>query len=609
MDLFEIEGTNRDSIINPGPNHVRQDVVQNGQVVPAPGSDDVLMPSRFNVPTQYIPAGQGINAPESYGFVSGMLPSAQSRGIGTLPGGIPLFKTVTDPATGKPVTAEVGGIGVFFPGTTGFASAENSKLNEHPFRDPTKPDRSREAEYVAFVAAGGSSGGGISFTGKRGASLGLPAFTDGSFDLPSGRIDLVGITLNVFGAHGRQGVKNMIDAGAGLGLGDTLSGTDEPIAIDQSAVPASAEKATNSGTLGTGQDVPSGWLVTPHDAQDGSGLTAADVNSIIDRGIAEANQIRAAIRLPLDSTAKMVFSVTDKSGNILGLYRMNDATVFSIDVAVAKARNVTYYADPAQLQPQDMISNSNVPPGTAFTNRGFRYLAEPRYPEGIDGNPPGPFSILNEDTIGITGSPLPASSFQTVQGFDAFNPQTNFHQPWNLNQNGIVFFPGSSPLYKDTGSGKKVLVGGLGVSGDGVDQDDDVTFEALTGFSPTGAVRRSDQVFVRARGSPTSSSTASLTSRSTSPDSPRSRREARKTSSPRSCRSRIRPHEPPRPRIDPGGMPTSSWACLHPVWLVHPAWVNRRHAHVFVGMPPDGARQDGPIGRSLPLNLHKKASP
>ena len=41
------------------------------------------------------------------------------------------------------------------------------------------------------------------------------------------------------------------------------------------------------------------------------------------------------------------------------------------------------------------------------------------------------------------------------------------------------------------------LVGGLGVSGDGVDQDDDVTFEAATNFNPPFNVPRADQVFVR----------------------------------------------------------------------------------------------------------------
>jgi uncharacterized protein GlcG (DUF336 family) len=196
----------------------------------------------------------------------------------------------------------------------------------------------------------------------------------------------------------------------------------------------------------------------------------------------------------------MVFAVADKTGQILGLYRMPDATTFSIDVAVAKARNVAYYADATELQAQDKISN--IPAGTAFTNRTFRYLALPRFPEGIDNNPPGPFSIYQDGGVlpngRNSGPPLPASAYQSAQGYDAFNPQTNFHDPFNvLNQNGVVFFPGSTPIYKDlTGDGTKKLVGGLGVSGDGVDQDDDVTTIASQKFAAPGVIR-ADQFAVR----------------------------------------------------------------------------------------------------------------
>jgi uncharacterized protein GlcG (DUF336 family) len=336
---------------------------------------------------------------------------------------------------------------------------------------------------VAFVAAGGSKGAGFPFnTPAQNAKLGLPPL-DPSFDLPFGRIDLVGITLDIYGGHGLQGPRNLVEFGRTLGLGDTNSGTNVPV-----------DRAGD--TLIPGLPVPDGWLVLPHDAPDGS-LTAADVTAMVQRGIAEANRTRAAIRLPLDSTAKMVFAVTDNAGDILGLYRMPDATYFSIDVAVAKARNVAYYANPAELQPADRVAG--VPAGVAFTNRTFRYLTLPHFPEGINTYPPGPFSILNETGVRTVGPPLPASAFQTVQGFDAFNPQTNFHDPYNVaNQNGVVFFPGSAPLYKDvSGNGSKVLVGGLGVSGDGVDQDDDVTFQASVGFTPPPAAGRADHVFVR----------------------------------------------------------------------------------------------------------------
>jgi len=205
-------------------------------------------------------------------------------------------------------------------------------------------------------------------------------------------------------------------------------------------------------------------------------------------------------RLPLGSRAKFVFAVTDRQGNVVGLFRQSDATVFSIDVAVAKARNVMYYADPNQLQPIDQVAG--LPAGTAFPNRTFRYLGLPRFPEGIDGNPAGPFSQLYDDISGtdpytgrLVGPAEPASAYQSVVGYDSFNPGTNFRQQGNvLNQNGIVFFPGSAPLYKVVGS-TAVLSGGFGVSGDGVDQDDITTVAGQVGYDVLGAVLRADQVF------------------------------------------------------------------------------------------------------------------
>jgi uncharacterized protein GlcG (DUF336 family) len=450
VDLFNIEGTNRDSIISPGPDHIRGT------------PDDIVLPSRFNVPTQFIPPGVQLTPPESYGFLTGLDPTGQGRGIGTLPGGIPIFKD----------GQLVGGIGVFFPGKTGFASEENSNLSSD--YNPNKPDRAMEAEFDAFAAVGGSAQAGHAI----GPIAGIAPVAN--ISLPFGRIDLVGITLDDIGPRGLQGPDILADFGSRLGTGDPNSGVNVPI-----------DKMGH--TLADSTPVPDGWLVTPH---AGSGITADDVVRIVNQGIAQANQTRAAIRLPLDQTTKMVFAVSDKDGNILGLFRMPDATVFSIDVAVAKARNVAYYANADQLQPADQVPG--VPPGTALTNRTFRYLAEPRFPEGIDGAQPGPFSILNDGgtdpTTGLqVGPPLPASAFQSVQGFDAFNPQSNFHDPFNVaNQNGIVFFPGSSPLYPN-GS----LSGGFGVSGDGVDQDDVVTFAGQKGFEPPASVLRADQTFVR----------------------------------------------------------------------------------------------------------------
>ena len=144
------------------------------------------------------------------------------------------------------------------------------------------------------------------------------------------------------------------------------------------------------------------------------------------------------------------------------------------------------------------------PAGTAFTARTFRYVSLPFFPEGIDINPSGPGSILTDGGVTKFGTNKGARCrprrFQSIQGYNDFNPNTNFHDPYNkANQNGVVLFPGSAPLYKDTnGSGlRNQLVGGLGVSGDGVLQDDDVTSVASIAYAPPRTVNRADQVKVR----------------------------------------------------------------------------------------------------------------
>src|SRR5262249_11720281 len=69
--------------------------------------------------------------------------------------------------------------------------------------------------------------------------------------------------------------------------------------------------------------------------------------------------------------------------------------------------------------------------------------------------------------------------------YDTKNPCTEGPGPSRggnrsfINQNGITWFPGSAPLYK---SGR--LVGGLGVSGDGIEQNDLVTAAGAVGFEP-----------------------------------------------------------------------------------------------------------------------------
>ncbi len=225
--------------------------------------------------------------------------------------------------------------------------------------------------------------------------------------------------------------------------------------VNQTTLPPGQSAGSTAGSYLVGPTAgtlpPDGDLVGPNPGT--GGLTQADVTTIIQQAIDTANRTRAVIRLPSGSRARMSIAVADLDGTILGLHRMPDGTVFSLDVAVAKARNVVWFSGTG------IADLPGIPSGTAITNRTVSFGAQPLFPPGIDGSGPGPFFNLFLN--------------------DVANPCSQGSQPSNANQSGIVFFPGSLPLYKNG-----VLVGGLGVSGDGVDQDDYVTFHGAQGFLP-----------------------------------------------------------------------------------------------------------------------------
>ena len=244
--------------------------------------------------------------------------------------------------------------------------------------------------------------------------------------------------------------------------------------VNQTTRPAGSNPGTPDGgylagysPVASAGQPPDGDLISPTDGPLG-GLTAAEVTQILDNAVATANKTRAAIRLPLDSSARMVIAVADLDGTLIGLRRMVDSTIFSIDVAASKARNMIYFNGPNRTA-GDL---PGVPMGTAVTNRTISFGAQPLFPPGIDGSGPGPFYNL------------------FVQ--DVANPCTNGAEagPPNDKKSGVVFFPGSVGLYKNG-----VLVGGLGISGDGVDQDDFVTNGGSAGFEAPANIR-ADQIFI-----------------------------------------------------------------------------------------------------------------
>jgi uncharacterized protein GlcG (DUF336 family) len=242
--------------------------------------------------------------------------------------------------------------------------------------------------------------------------------------------------------------------------------------VNQTNAPAGVSAGTLAGsflvgpTASAGQP-PDGDLIAPTAGPLG-GLSVSDVQQILSNAEFTANITRALIRLPLGSTAKMVIAVADLDGTIIGLRRMTDSTVFSIDVAVSKARNMVYF-NSASRTPADL---NQVPMGTAVTNRTIGFGAQPLFPPGINGSSAGPFFNLYTQDV---ANPC-------TQGFQSGAP--------NVNKSGIVFFPGSLGLYRNG-----VLVGGLGVSGDGVDQDDFVTSGGAVGFTAPTQIQ-ADQILI-----------------------------------------------------------------------------------------------------------------
>lgn len=229
-------------------------------------------------------------------------------------------------------------------------------------------------------------------------------------------------------------------------------------------------------------------------------LTAADVNTIISHAAQQANITRAAIRQPLGSAARVSIAVVDVNGRVLGIFRTSDAPVFGFDVSVQKARGAVLAsrADAATLlrgaglgSYVDRAAADGIPfnGSIAFSDRAIGFLHRPFFPDGINNTAAGPlsrpfpeWSVFN---VGLQLDLIKTNLQAALLG--AAVPCTSIP----VAPNGIQIFPGSIPLYKNG-----QLVGAIGISGDGVDQDDIIAAAGAQGFSPPVGIR-SDQFTVR----------------------------------------------------------------------------------------------------------------
>jgi len=272
---------------------------------------------------------------------------------------------------------------------------------------------------------------------------------------------------------------------AGVQYGTVQSGIVE--GIDESGIPV-AQFVHSDGTPR--------FPVRAGDAiADGAELSADEVQALLRAAMLTANRTRAGIRRPLDTAAQVTVFVTDTSGNPLGVVRSADAPVFGIDVALQKARTAAFFSSPDAGQlltsigfgavvqnAREFVRPELLTGASAFTTRSTGNLSRPLFPDGIR-NPgiPGPFSL-----------PLPEFSHTGERSFSPFNtglqldlifeavaaplagiiPSSCTHPLLGRRlQNGPQIFPGSVPLYRGS-----TLIGAIGVSGDGIDQDDLIAF-------------------------------------------------------------------------------------------------------------------------------------
>jgi uncharacterized protein GlcG (DUF336 family) len=265
------------------------------------------------------------------------------------------------------------------------------------------------------------------------------------------------------------------------------------------------------------------------------GLTAAEVQQVIAQAVRRAEDDIAGIRLPRGVGVTVHAAVIDTRGNILGIFRMGDGTIFSFDVAVQKARTCAFFSTGRA----NGLGDSGLPT-VAISPRGIGFIAQPFFPPGLDGTEPGALvrirDLINRGKITVENPPsltllnppprLPSdgnTDENILRGgnqlFDDYpgasptglamirqvlnlaggappftggvhplmdRPDVGFVSPGL--QNGLQTFPGGFPLYKLDSNGVKRLVGAIGISGDGVDEDDSAAFGGTVGFdAPNGA--------------------------------------------------------------------------------------------------------------------------
>jgi len=477
-------------------------------------------------------------------------PKPMPLGFSADPGGLPLYRA------GVPV----GGVGVELDGiygvdanvldiddnleeriasaaSWGFAAPEDRRANRIAvngrfLRFADDLDFSAQASDVVPFADIVASG--------MGSLVSVPFFF-GNFD-PANPLNELMPPVALAGAE-------FLTPASGIVRSDATFGLPAEILVDSMSIPRFPPMAS-------GNPLPA--------AMGGSGLSAAEVTTVVREALSVAARARSQIRRPTGSTARVNVSVVDLDGTVLGFGRSPDAPVFGADVSLQKARTAAFFSmvtagadlsvsrgDPRAADPtlapyvtavRSFLGNpAALANGTAFSDRAGGNLSRPFFPDGINGNSNGPFSRpfndwspfstgLQVDSVfvGLAFSLCPlvrdvrVTLSAIVPAIDPNDPATcsavtpalmmpppatmSCTDPTSLSEarNGFQIFPGSVPIFR---GGE--LIGGIGISGDGVDQDDLVAFLGVdqAGDATGGAINnappaiRADTISVQVSGS------------------------------------------------------------------------------------------------------------
>jgi len=431
-------------------------------------------------------------------------PKRSPLGLAADPGGIPLYKN----------GVLVGGIGIMGDGVYGF--------------DPNTLDVDNDNEEAIAVAGSvgfaapdaitadkiSVDGSTLRFTdvtpaGLRSTPANAPAFAS----LASS----VGQLIAVRGYYFESGTPALL---AGQAYGTEVSGIRAATSTDFSI--------SDAFVLSNGSGANRYPIVGATDAGDvAQPLTQAEVRGVLEEAFKIMTRARAQIRRPLDSRAQVSIAVVDTRGAPLGLVRSPDAPIFGTDVALQKARTAAFFSGPragAELSADSSADVRNFVTATrsflgdplamtgknAFTDRANGNLSRPYFPDGEVGRANGPLSRpiaqFNPFSTGLQSALIIGNIAQhlgfAAGGTDTPQRCTNLPDPGTGRSriaNGIQIFPGSVPIYRGS-----TLIGGIGVSGDGIDQDDMISFLGLNnagvrlggGLANAPAAIRADQIVV-----------------------------------------------------------------------------------------------------------------